>query len=289
MRIGALEAGGTKMVCAVGDENGVIYEEIRIPTTEYDKTMEAIVSFFSERKVDCIGVGMFGPLCLDTESEQYGYVTSTPKPGWAYRNVMGFMKERLNVPIGIDTDVNAALLGECTFGASKNLRNVIYVTIGTGIGAGILSEGNIVHGNLHPEAGHILIGKHPKDLFEGICPYHKNCFEGLASGPALKARFANFPEKIPDSDPFWNIEAHYIATALLNYIMILAPEKIILGGGVMARIGLFEKVCTNLKQLAGNYINTEFMRHPEQFVLPASLNGRQGVMGCLVLGMKSLE
>lgn len=284
MRIGALEAGGTKMVCAIGDENGHIFEQISIPTTVPAETMPAIVDYFRKRDIEALGVACFGPVCLDRRSPRYGYITSTPKQGWQNYNIVGYLKEELKVPVGFDTDVNGSALGEATFGCAKGLKNVLYLTIGTGIGAGIITEGNLLHGNLHPEAGHIMLKKKEGDPYEGKCPYHRGCFEGLAAGPAIEARFGKKAKELADDIRVWELEAYYIAQALTTYILVLAPEKIILGGGVMHQQQLFPLIRSEVKTLLADYISTSQIDNIDDYIVPAGLKDDQGIIGCLVLG-----
>lgn len=283
MRIGALEAGGTKMVLAVGDENGNIFEKISIPTRRPEVTVPEMIAYFEERKIDALGIACFGPVCLDRDNVKYGFITSTPKLEWRDCDIVGAFKEALNIPVGFDTDVNGSCLGEVTFGAAKGLKNVIYLTVGTGIGAGIFSEGKLLHGNLHPEAGHILVRRHPDDKYEGRCPYHKDCFEGMASGPAMEERWKESAKTIEDKKA-WDMEGYYIAQALSMYILTLAPERIILGGGVMHREELFPIVRKYVKELINGYVITPQMNDLEHYIVPASLNDEQGIKGCLVLG-----
>ncbi|MBO4679772.1 MAG: ROK family protein [Lachnospiraceae bacterium] len=283
MHIGALEAGGTKMVCAIGDELGNIYDKTVIPTETPDVTVPLMIEYFKKAHVDALGIGCFGPICLDKDDEHYGYITSTPKLSWRSYDIAGILSTSLGVAVGFDTDVNAACLGEVTFGCAQGLSDVVYLTVGTGIGAGIYSGGKLLHGNLHPEAGHILLRRHPWDSYEGKCPYHKDCFEGLASGPALKERFGKSAAEINDPAA-WQMEAFYIAQALTNYIMVLAPQKIILGGGVMHKSVLFPLVREEVERLLNGYLVTRELKDIDNYIVPASLNDEQGIKGCLVLG-----
>lgn len=184
MRVGALEAGGTKMVCALGNENGEILERISIPTKTPEETMPALMDFFHQYSLDTIGIGTFGPVDLDRTSSTYGYITSTPKLPWRNFDLLGSFRKEFSIPIGLDTDVNASAIGEATYGITRGLDSSIYITVGTGIGVGVILDGKPVHGMQHPEGGHILLMKHPEDTYEGRCPYHQNCLEGLAAGPS---------------------------------------------------------------------------------------------------------
>lgn len=288
MRLGALEAGGTKMVCAIGDEKGNILEQVTFPTTTPEVTMPKLISYFKEKEIEALGIGCFGPIDLDEKSKTYGYITSTPKLEWANFNIAGVLKEALGCPIGFDTDVNSSVLGEVTFGQAKNKKCTIYITIGTGIGAGIYIEGKLLHGMLHPEAGHIMIQKRDTDTYVGRCPYHKTCFEGLASGPAIEERWGKKAFELENEDTVWDLEAYYIAQALANYILILSPDMIILGGGVMHQKQLFPLIHKYTRELLNGYIKTKELENIEEYIVPASLNDNQGILGCLELARRSI-
>ncbi len=189
MLIGAIEAGGTKFVLGIGNKNGEIIEQVSIPTESPEITMTKVVEFFKGKNIKAIGLGSFGPIDPNPTSKTYGYITSTPKIKWVNYNIVGELKKHFDIPIGFDTDVNGAALGELLWGRAKGLKSSLYITVGTGIGAGAVVEGNMVHGLLHPEMGHIMVKRHKDDRYKGICPYHKDCLEGLASGPAIEARW----------------------------------------------------------------------------------------------------
>ena len=288
MRLGALEAGGTKMVCAIGDESGKIYEQVSIPTETPEITMPKLISYFEERKIEALGIGCFGPIDPDKKSETYGYITSTPKLAWADYNIVGTMEKSLMIPVGFDTDVNGSVLGEVTFGQAKGKKCVVYVTIGTGVGAGIYIEGKLLHGMLHPEAGHILLTQRQDDTYEGTCPYHKTCLEGLAAGPAIEARWGRKAVELKDDARVWDLEAYYIAQAIVNYILILSPQMIILGGGVMHQEQLFPQLRSYVKKMMNGYIKTKEMADLDHYIVPASLHDDQGIMGALELGRRAL-
>ena len=288
MRLGALEAGGTKMVCAIGDESGKIYEQVSIPTETPEITMPRLISYFEERKIEALGIGCFGPIDPDKKSETYGYITSTPKLAWADYNIVGTMEKSLMIPVGFDTDVNGSVLGEVTFGQAKGKKCVVYVTIGTGVGAGIYIEGKLLHGMLHPEAGHILLTQRQDDTYEGTCPYHKTCLEGLAAGPAIEARWGRKAVELKDDARVWDLEAYYIAQAIVNYILILSPQMIILGGGVMHQEQLFPQIRSYVKKMMNGYIKTKEMADLDHYIVPASLHDDQGIMGALELGRRAL-
>ena len=285
MRLGALEAGGTKMVCAIGDETGKIFEQISIPTETPEITMPKLIEYFKEKEIEALGIGCFGPIDLDKKSPTYGYITSTPKIPWRNYNIVGAFKEALNIPIGFDTDVNGSCLGEVTWGALKGLDSGIYITIGTGVGVGVYSGNKLLHNMLHPEAGHIPLAKHPEDKYEGKCPYHGCCFEGLAAGPAIEARWGKSAKELTDNDLVWEMEAYYIAQALVTYILTLSPRRIILGGGVMHQLQLFPLIRKNVKAILNDYIQTKELENLDTYIVPAGLNDDQGIMGCLQLAV----
>lgn len=289
MRIGALEAGGTKMVCAIGNEQGEIFDRISIPTESPEVTMPHIIEYFRKNNIETLGIGCFGPIDLNMNSETYGYITSTPKLKWRNYNIVGELKKQLQIPIGFDTDVNGSVLGEVTFGSSKGIDNVIYITIGTGVGVGIYTNGQLLHGMLHPEAGHILLRKRNDDSYEGRCPYHKSCLEGLAAGPAIEERWGAKAIELKDREEVWDLEAYYIAQAIVNYIMTVSPQKIILGGGVMHQEQLFPAIRVYVKELLAEYITTDEIKNLDTYIVPASLNDDQGIMGCLQLGRLAIN
>ena len=276
------------MVCAVGDEKGNIFDQISFTTKTPGETIPHVTAYFKKEKVEALGVGCFGPVDLNQNSDTYGCITSTPKLAWKNFDMAGTLERALGCPIGFDTDVNSSVLGEVTFGQAKGKSCVVYMTIGTGIGAGIFIEGSLLHGMLHPEAGHVLVRKRNDDPYEGICPYHKDCFEGLASGPAIESRWGQEAAALADEKKVWELEAYYIAQALTGYILTLSPEMIILGGGVMKQEQLFPIIRRKTLELLNGYIKTEEIDHMENYIVPASLNGNQGIMGCLELGRRKL-
>lgn len=287
MLLGALEAGGTKMVCAVGDETGTVLHRASFPTETPELTVPGMLDFFRNYPIEALGVGSFGPVDLNRGSSTYGFITTTPKLAWRNYDFAGTLQNALHLPLAIDTDVNAAALGEATFGCMKGLKNGIYITIGTGIGVGILTNGGLLHGMLHPEAGHLLLKRHPSDTYEGNCPYHKDCFEGLAAGPAIEARYGKKAAELAGCGEVWELEAFYIAQALVNYILTLSPERIVLGGGVMHQAQLFPLIHAQVKELLAGYIDTKELRDIEHYIVPASLNDNQAVMGCFALAMQA--
>ena len=287
MRIGALEAGGTKMVCAVGREDGTILERKVFPTLRPEQTMPELIGYFQQAGVEALGAACFGPLDLDKTSDTYGYITSTPKAGWQDYPIWHILRSALQVPVGFDTDVNGSVLGEAAYGALRGVETGMYITIGTGIGAGILANGRVLHGMQHPEAGHILLSRHPQDPYEGTCVCHKNCFEGLAAGPALEKRWGKRAEELADIDKVWELEAYYIGQALADYVMLLSPQKIVLGGGVMHQETLLPRIHRQVREQLGGYIRTWQMEHLEQYIVRSELGEDQGILGALKLGQEA--
>ena len=283
---GALEAGGTKMVCAIGDENGNILERVSIPTRTPAETMGPMLDFFRGKGICALGIGCFGPGDLNKKSPTYGYITSTPKLAWQNYPIVAEFEKALAVPVGFDTDVNAAALGEATWGCTKDVENSIYITVGTGVGVGVIINGKPYHGMIHPEGGHILLSRHPEDPMVGSgCPFHENCLEGLAAGPSLEKRWGVKGAELSGRKEVWELEAYYIGQAIADYILLLSPERIVLGGGVTHQEGLLALVRQEaVKQLAG-YIRAEALIHPETYIVGVSLNDNQGVMGAVKLAM----
>ena len=283
---GALEAGGTKMVCAIGDENGNILERISIPTRTPAETMGPMIDFFRGKEIRALGIGCFGPVDLKKGSRTYGYITSTPKLAWQNYPIVAEFEKALGVPVGFDTDVNAAALGEATWGCTRDVENSIYITVGTGVGVGVIIGGKPYHGMLHPEGGHILLARHPDDPMVGSgCPFHENCLEGLAAGPSLEKRWGVKGAELTGRKEVWQLEAYYIGQALADYILILSPERIVLGGGVTHQEGLLALIRQETaKQLAG-YIRTAAIDHLDSYIVGVSLNDNQGVMGAVKLAM----
>lgn len=288
---GGIETGGTKFVCIVGGGPQRILEQVRIPTTTPEETLRRVIEFFqpfvSSAKIKRIGVGSFGPLDLGVDSPTYGFITSTPKSGWGNTDLAGILERGLQIKIALDTDVNAAALGEYTWGASAGLDPLLYVTIGTGIGGGYIKDGRPLSGMANTEMGHIRIPHDPeRDPFPGSCPFHGDCFEGLASGPAIRQRFDEPGEIIPEDDPFWDVEAGYIASALMNYILVLSPRRIILGGGVMQNNTLFPKIRDGVREALNGYVGTSSLAEDiAEYIVPPGLGNQSGVLGALALAM----
>lgn len=286
MKYGAIEAGGTKFVCAVSNEKLEILERISVPTTTPDETMNAVFEFFDKFELEAIGVGSFGPIDVNKKSKTYGYITTTPKLAWANYNFVGALKDRYNIPIGWTTDVNAAALGELKKGAAAGLQSCVYLTVGTGIGGGAVINGQLLEGYGHPEMGHILVRMHPDDKYEGACPYHQNCLEGIASGPAIEERWGKKAYELEDKEEAWKIEAFYLAQAVMTYTLILSPERIVLGGGVMKQLQLFPLIRKELEQLMKNYVS---MPNLDDYIVSPGLGDDAGITGCLLLAQKTNE
>lgn len=287
---GGIEAGGTKFVCVVGSGPDNIVAEERFPTTTPDETIARSVDFFKRHGHDlaAIGIGSFGPVDLNPHSPTYGYITTTPKPGWAQADLRGGIQRALNVPVAFDTDVNAAALGEHYWvPENRALDPLLYMTVGTGIGVGGFVNGRLLHGLLHPEAGHMLLPRDPqRDPFAGACPYHGDCFEGLACGPAMAKRWGQPAETLPADHPAWQLEAHYIALAVMNLTLVVAPQRMVIGGGVMQQAGLIENVRSEVVQLLNGYLQTDrITRDIDHFIVPPALGNQSGMLGAIALAM----
>ena len=287
MRYGALEAGGTKMIVAIGDENGNILERASFPTLSPSETMPKMIDFFKGKEIVSLGIACFGPIDLNKESKTYGYITSTPKLEWKNYDIVGEFKKALLVPVGFDTDVNGSLLGEITWGCAKNKTDAIYLTIGTGIGGGVMTNGKLLHGMLHPEMGHMLLRPHPMDpLPQGICPYHESCLEGLASGPAV-ARRAGAAElgDLRDDDPVFTLEANYLAQMCVNLIVTVSPEKLILGGEMTERGFLLDLIRKETLRLLGGYVQApEATARIDSYIVTPELAPISVLIGAWLLG-----
>ena len=293
---GGIEAGGTKFVCVVASGPETILAETRFPTTTPEETLGKAVDFFRKQSprwggLSAVGVASFGPVDLNRFSPTYGYITATPKPGWNRTNVVGRLRADLQVPVGFDTDVNGGAMAEWRCGNGQGLSSLIYLTIGTGIGGGAILGGQLVHGLVHPEMGHILLPHdRTRDPFEGACPFHKDCFEGLAAGPALALRWGKRAETFSDDHPAWALEAHYIALALMSYTLSFSPERIILGGGVMSQQQLFPMIHQELQTLLNGYVQHPAITGPEiqQYIVPPGLGTRSGMLGALALAQAAV-
>ncbi|KLV22686.1 fructokinase [Niallia circulans] len=284
---GAIEAGGTKFVCAVGDAKGNIQERISIPTTTPEETMPEVIAFFKKFSVDAIGIGSFGPIDVDKNNATYGNITTTPKLAWKDFPLLKTIEDEFSVPTGFNTDVNVAALGEAKLGAAKGVDNCLYITIGTGIGAGAYINGELLQGLTHPEMGHILVRRHPKDSYKGRCPYHADCLEGLAAGPAIEERWGEKAFHLSDKEEVWEMEGYYIAQALMQYILILSPKKIILGGGVMNQEHVLTYVYRYLGELLNGYVSyPEVQDKMNEYIVRPGLGDNAGITGGLLLAEK---
>lgn len=288
-KIGAIEAGGTKMALAIGDEEGHIAEREEIPTTSPDECVAKMVEWFAGRDVDAMGIGAFGPTAVNPKDPRYGQILETPKTAWKYYDLREAFARGLNVPVGYDTDVNVACLGEVVFGSAQGLSNVVYVTIGTGIGAGVMAEGNLLHGMLHAEAGHIIVPRVPGDDAICVCPYHDCCFDGMAAGPAIEHRWGKKGYELADRDEVWELESAYLAEGVSTYVLCYSPQKIVLGGGVMKQWQLFPLVREKTLELLNGYIVTPELKDIDNYIVPAGCGGDQGILGALELGRRALE
>ncbi|MGN7310405.1 ROK family protein [Alkalicoccobacillus gibsonii] len=284
--LAAIEAGGTKFVCAVGDETGKIIDKVTIATTVPSETMKEVIAFFKKYQITAMGVGSFGPIDIDQDSPSYGSITSTPKTAWKDYPIVQELKKEFPIPIGFNTDVNAAALGEATFGAAKGLDSCLYITVGTGVGAGAVVQGHLLQGLSHPEMGHILIRKHPEDSFEGVCPYHKDCLEGLAAGPAIEKRWGQKGSELTHKEEVWELEGYYLAQAMMQYLLILSPKKIILGGGVSHQEAVFKAIRKHLPEINGGYVALPDL---ENYIVSPGLGDQAGITGALMLAYKALN
>jgi fructokinase len=288
---GGIEAGGTKFNCIVASGPHDILAEKRISTMTPGETLPQVVAFFQDVQqqnkisLSSLGLGTFGPIDPNPGSKMYGYITSTPKLAWRNTDILGSLRDALSIPMEFDTDVTAAALGEGRWGAAAGCRNFVYVTIGTGIGGGVIVDCKPVHGLLHPEMGHMFIPHDLKiDPFPGSCPSHGDCLEGLANGPALKTRWGIAAEDLPADHPAWQIEAKYLAYMAANIVLTISPEKIILGGGVMKVSGLIDLVRKEVVSILNGYVQKdEILEHIEQLIVLPGLGDRAGVLGCIAL------
>ena len=285
---GGVETGGTWCVCALGSGPRDISAEETFRTGEPAETIERIVAFFAAEgrpRPRAIGIGAFGPLDLDESSPTWGHVTTTPKPGWAHTAVAPVIRDRLGVPVRFETDVNAAAVGEHRWGAARDVSSLCYLTVGTGIGAGIIIEGRPVHGLIHPEPGHLRIPHdRTRDPFDGSCPVHGDCWEGLAAGSAIAARWGAAAPELDDDHPAWVLEAEYLALGILSIVTVVSPQRVIVGGGVMARPGLLAAVRERLRALVGGYLQTPLLAERiDEYLVAPGLGDRAGVLGAIAL------
>jgi fructokinase len=288
-----IEAGGTKFVCIVGSGPKDIRKKVSFPTTQPEETLSQTIDFLRSLPYDlaAVGIASFGPIDVRRDSPTYGYITTTPKPGWANFDFCGALRAAFDLPIGFDTDVNGAALGEQRWGAAHRLDTFVYLTIGTGIGGGGLVNGRLMHGMLHPEMGHMFVPHNRQaDPFTGICPYHSDCFEGLASGPAIERRWRQRAEYLPSDHPAWDLEAHYLALGLVNLITTLSPQRIILGGGVMQHPHIFSLLRPKVQALLNYYVQSpEILDHIDEYIVPPALGSLAGSLGAIALAENALN
>ena len=287
---GGVEGGGTKFVCMVASGPDEVVEEARFPTTTPQETLSRAIAFFEpfvrQGQLAAIGLASFGPVDLHPDSPTFGSITTTPKPGWANTDMIGSLRDTFHIPIAFEMDVNAAAFGEYFWVPENRQRDpLVYFTIGTGIGAGIIINGQIVHGLVHPEAGHMRLPHDwQADPYAGYCPYHGDCFEGLASGPAMSARWNQRSETLPPTHPAWELEANYIGHALTNVICLLSPKRIILGGGVMQQVLLMPLIRQKVLKLLNDYIQSPaILTHIDETIVLPALGNRSGVLGAIAL------
>jgi len=291
-----IEAGGTKFVCALGSGPGDIRAQTAFPAKDPQTTIQRAVDFFQEQgrghgPLAAIGIASFGPLDPQPGSPTYGYITATPKPGWSHYDFVSAIREAIDLPVGFDTDVNGAALGEWRWGAAQGLDTFIYLTIGTGIGGGGIVNRALMHGLIHPEMGHVRLPHNwQDDPFEGACPFHGDCLEGMAAGPALEARWGQRAERLPPDHPAWELEARYLALGLVNFICTLSPQRIILGGGVMEQEQLFPMVRARVQELLNGYVRSpQILERIDEYIVPPGLGSQAGVLGAIALAQRALE
>jgi fructokinase len=291
---GAVEAGGTKFVCALADGSGKIYEEQRFPTTDPVATLAATCEFLRVAcsrigRLTAIGVASFGPVHLRKESPRYGCIGKTPKPGWSGTDIVGVLAREFDCPVGFDTDVNAAALAEHRWGAARDVESLVYVTVGTGIGGGVVSAGAPLHGLMHPEIGHIHPRRHPRDAdFAGVCPFHGDCLEGLASGTAIAARSGAGLHQLDRGHVQWEIEADYLGQLCAHLVVTVSPQRIVLGGGVMSQQQLLAPIRQRLLHWLGGYVDRpEILEDADHYLVTPALAPLSGVMGALLLAMRA--
>jgi len=284
---GGIEAGGTKFVCAVGTGPDDLRAETQFPTTTPAETIGRAIAFFQEQPepVAAIGIGSFGPIDPDSASPTFGYIINTPKVDWANLDFAGMIRRALGIPVSFDTDVNVAALGEHRWGAARGLDSFIYLTVGTGIGGGGMINGELMHGLIHPEMGHIRIPHDWKaDPYPGFCPYHGDCLEGLAAAPAVELRWGQSPETLPADHPAWTLEAHYLAMGLNNFICTLSPQRIIIGGGLMEQSHLLPLVRVKVQELLNGYVQAlQILEEIDNYIVLPGLGKRSGVLGAIAL------
>ena len=289
MLLGSIEAGGTKFVCAIGNENSQIKDQITFPTTTPAETLQKTVDYFKQFAVDAIGIASFGPIEVRKTAPNYGYITDTPKKGWANTDFVGRLTKTIKVPVFFTTDVNGSAYGEYVMAqlANEDVDSLVYYTIGTGVGGGAIINGKLVGSLGHPEMGHVKVKRHPNDMnFAGVCPFHQDCLEGLVSGPTFEARLNKPGKEVPLSNPVWDIMSYYVAQAALQATLILRPDKIVFGGGVTSEQFL-EKVRRDFKVLLNDYVHVPSL---EQYItMPEIINNGSATVGDFALAKRLLR
>ncbi|GAA4061813.1 ROK family protein [Amphibacillus indicireducens] len=287
MLLGAIEAGGTKFVLAVGNQEGDILDKLTIPTERPDQTIPKIVAYFKDKGIKKLGLGAFGPIDLNQKSPTYGQLQKTPKTAWVDYPLGAVLQEKLSVPVVIDTDVNVAAMSEAKFGNATDVDSCLYITVGTGIGGGFYYRGQTLNGLSHPEIGHIKVPRHPDDRYQGTCPSHGDCLEGLAAGPAIEKRWGRKGDQLVDVAEVWEMEAFYLAQALMTFIYVLSPERIILGGGVMKQKQLFPLIRKYVLEMLNGYVSSPYLTADQidQYIVAPGLTDEAGIKGALYLVM----
>ncbi|WP_308366223.1 MULTISPECIES: ROK family protein [unclassified Microbulbifer] len=293
--LAGLEAGGTNFNCVVARDPHTILASARISTGKPQRTLEEVLAFFHDARaargpLGAMGIASFGPVDNNPASPDYGRILKTPKFDWVQVHLLDWFREKLDVPVRLDTDVNGAALAEQHLGAAQGIDNFIYVTVGTGIGAGIVMGGQLVNGFTHTEIGHMRMSRNgERDPFPGCCPFHGDCLEGLACGPALEQRWQRSGAELPPSHPAWELQADYLAQMCVNLTYCHAPERIILGGGVMQNSFLFPLIRERVQQLLNGYGPAPALAHPDSYIVPPALGGESGQLGALLLAQQQLH
>jgi len=290
---GGIEAGGTKFNCVLGRAPNQVVSRARFPTTTPGETLASVIDFFAREQdqhgpIEAFGLACFGPVDMNTASRSYGHITRTPKPHWSDTDILGQLSQAFEVPFAFDTDVNGSALGEGTLGAARGLNDYVYVTIGTGVGAGVVVNGRPLRGAMHPEIGHTLMPHDwQRDPFAGNCSFHGDCLEGLAAGPAIEKRWGQKAADLDEKHPAWELEAGYLAMLCWNLTANYAPQRIILGGGVMQQAHLFTKIRDKFRQLMNGYPTGPEARHPDSYIVPPQLGGDAGEAGALLMAQSA--
>ncbi|MBA1392576.1 ROK family protein [Lactobacillus sp. XV13L] len=289
MLLGSIEAGGTKFVCAVGNENYQVKDQVTFPTTKPAETLQKVADYFKESGVEAIGIASFGPIEVRKTAPNYGYITDTPKAGWSNTDFVGFLKKHIDVPMYFTTDVNGSAYGEYVMAqlSNEDVDSLVYYTVGTGVGGGAIIGGKLVGSLGHPEMGHVKLKRHPDDLdFAGVCPFHKDCLEGLVSGPTFEARLGKKGQDVPLSAPVWDIMSYYAAQAALQVTLILRPDKIVFGGGVTSE-SFLQKVRRDFDQLLNGYVHVPAL--DQYIMMPEISNNGSATVGDFALAKRMLR